>query len=69
MRLDINDADFNWDVGRRAEVYLNGVQQNLCTVADEEKGYIVRYPKDPEKRLNEEMETVYGEVKIVIRGD
>lgn len=67
MKLDVNDPNFDWELGNRAKVYLDGVEQSNCTVADEEEGYIVRYILDPEKRiLNGDTMTVRGNVKIVI---
>lgn len=66
MKLDVNDDNFDWELGNRATVWLDGFKQDRCTVADEEAGYIVRYPIDQKKRLNGEMEIVYGAVKIEI---
>ena len=67
MKLDVNDPNFDWELGNRAKVYLDGVEQSNCAVADEEEGYIVRYIIDPEKRiLNGDTMTVRRNVKIVI---
>lgn len=68
MRLDIDELGFDWGLGNRATVYLDGVEQPCCTVADEEEGYIIRYKRlDPEKKpLNDLTEKIYGEVKIVV---
>lgn len=59
----------------RAEIYLDGVQQNRCIMADEEKGVIERYIPQDDPSFKVEMikqggncwptETVSGVVKIV----
>lgn len=52
----------------RAVVYLDGVEQKRCTIADEEEGYIERYiPQEqiPHGAIDWPQERVYGVVKIV----
>lgn len=51
------------------DVYFNGVKQTLCTVADVKRGYITRYIKGKGRTgIGHDMETLFGEVKIVLRG-
>lgn len=40
MRLDEKD---DCPLNHRAKVYLDGVEQKLCTVVDDVEGWIVRY--------------------------
>lgn len=69
MRLDINK-----DTQARCnlfDVFFNGVKQTLCTVADEEKGYIERYKfgmgRRPIKNRFGKIETVRLSGKVEIK--
>ena len=63
----------------RMEVgYFNGVKQTRCTVADTVEGYITRYamyksydnlrPLANEQKHSPLTETLYGDVRIVLKG-
>jgi hypothetical protein len=66
MRLDIYN-DPNNPLNQIASVYLNGEPQNLCTVADEENGYIWRFKEKRNPMTDEwEQEQLFGQVTILI---
>jgi len=62
----------------RFDVYFNGVKQTRCTVADTVEGYITRYamyksydnlrPLANEQKHSPLTETLYGDVRIVLKG-
>lgn len=56
-------------VCRAYDVYFNGKRQQLCTVADVEKGYIVRYTKGfGNMGMTRDTERLFGKVQIVPKG-
>ena len=79
MRLSVNEDDdgyANWThlqrVGKDAEIFLDGVQQNYVLTVDDELGMIVRQKVDADGRVVAEgdeiiAETVTGAVEIRIR--
>jgi len=56
------------------DVYLNGVKQRLCIVADMDKGYVKRYVSGVgniplrNRKGNTDTELLFGDVQIVRKG-
>ncbi len=71
-RLSITDQSFEYC--QKWDVYFNGMKQRHCTIADVERGYIVRYRLGvggiPIANRKGKVETVrcVGVVKIVPKG-
>jgi hypothetical protein len=52
------------------DVYLDGVKQHLCTLADVDRGYVVRYIRGKSNRpQTKQTETIHGKVEIRRRGE
>lgn len=63
------------DVAAAHDVYLNGVKQRLCIVADMDKGFIKRYVAGVgnipalNRHGKADTELLFGDVRIVRRGE
>lgn len=52
------------------EVYVDGVKQRLCTLADADRGYVIRYRSGKgNKATTKETETIRGKVEIRRKGE
>ena len=64
MRASIHSADdcrdFPYEEIMNVKVFLDDVEQEMCTIADEEGGYVQRY-----EDWTGEQETVRGVVRII----
>lgn len=69
MRLDVYSEDFDWGLSHRVIIYLDGVKQDYCVVADEEIGEIVKYVVSVDGRITGELQTKKGTVVIEVIDD
>lgn len=68
MRLDIDVPN---PLNKTAKVFLDGVEQTECLIADEEEGYIKRFKRDKSGRPFVEVddlatEVIHGKVEIKV---
>lgn len=60
MRLHVHE---DCPLNKRAKIYLDGVEQKFCTIADDQEGYVKFMVKDPDGNFIE----IFGLQEVVQR--